>query len=90
MLSSRWECLLKYSKLRSGSRKLEQHTGTKGAAVETGRSLAELLPGPGSSGEAFVSVSELGAEEKGSVSSKLVRPRSNGNHLFLENHSLGN
>lgn len=61
---------------------------TKGAAVETGRSLPPL-PGPGSSGEAFVSVSELGAEGKGSVSSKLVRPRSNGDHLFLENHSLG-
>lgn len=67
---------------------MEQRTGTKGAAVETERSLPKL-PGPGSSGEAFVSVSELGAEEKGSVSSKLVRPRSNGNHLFLENHSLG-
>lgn len=39
------------------------NTVTKGAAVETGRSLP-TLPGPGSSGEAFVSVSELGAEEK--------------------------
>lgn len=62
-----------------GTRRLEQHILTKGAAGNRRiNSCASLLVGPGSSGEESVTVWKLGAEGTGSVPS---RPRSNEDHL---------
>lgn len=62
-----------------GTRRLEQHILTKGAAGNRRiNSCASLLVGPGSSGEESVTVWKLGAEGTSSVPS---RPRSNEDHL---------